>query len=127
MNPTQTAPTDQNSSIASNPLDQIQELEQRENARADKEFSALNKEKDEVVQSITKKEEEAITGLKSDAKKDLKKHGETEVSTILMDAKNEASSECEKVEKTYASRKESAMKDLIAKATDPELLFGIAA
>jgi hypothetical protein len=117
----------QNSSTATGPFDQIQELEQREKVRVDKEISAMTKEKDEVLQAITKREEQATDELKVEAKKELKKHSETELSGILMNAKNEAVAECESLESTSKDRSKAAIEKLIKQASKADTLFSTAA
>jgi len=117
----------QNSSTTTGPFDQIQELELREKVRVDKELSAMAKEKDEVLQAITKREEQATDELKTEAKKDLKKHSETELSGILMNAKNEAVSECETLESTANNRSKAAIDQLVGQASKADTLFSTAA
>ena len=127
MTSTQTTSTMQNSSTTTGPFDQIQELELREKVRVDKELSAMTKEKDEVLQAITKREERATDELKTEAKKDLKKHSETELSGILMNAKNEAVSECETLESTANNRSKAAIDQLVGQASKADTLFSTAA
>jgi hypothetical protein len=127
MTSTQTTTTAQNSSTATGPFDQIQELELREKARVDKELSAMAKEKDESLQATTKREEQATDELKVEAKKELKKHSETELSGILMNAKNEATSECETLESTSNDRMKAAVTQLVDKASKADTLFSTTA
>lgn len=127
MTSTQTTSTMQNSSSTTGPFDQIQELEQREKARVDKELTAMGKEKDEALQVIAKREEQATDELRVEAKKELKKHSETELSGILMNAKNEAVSECESLESTASDRSKAAVKQLVDLASKADTLFSTAA
>lgn len=117
----------QNSSIAASPFSQIQELEQREKVRVDKEISAMAKEKDEVMNTIAKREEQALEELKMEAKKELKKHSETELSGILMNAKNEAESECDSLKSSSNERSKAAVKQLVDLASKADTLFSTAA
>jgi hypothetical protein len=127
MTSTQTTSTSQNSATATGPFDQIQELEQREKARVDKEISAMAKEKDEALQATAKREEQATDELKAEAKKELKKHSETELSGILMNAKNEAASECESLKSTSNDRSKAAVTQLVDQASKADTLFSTAA
>lgn len=127
MTSTQTTSTMQNSSTTTGPFDQIQELEQREKVRVDKEITAMAKEKDEALQATAKREEQATEELKVEAKKELKKHSETELSGILMNAKNEAVSECESLETTSNDRTKAAVENLVKQASKAETLFSTAA
>ena len=120
----QTAATVQNSGTSTTPFSQIQELEQRENDRVEKEISAMAKEKEEVQKSIAKKEEQAVEELKIDAKKDLKKHSETELSPILMTAKKESETQCQQLESISKGQSTNAVSSIVSLAKDPTFLFG---
>jgi len=87
----------------------------------------MAKEKDEVTQTIAKREEQALEELKSEAKKDLKKHSETELSGILMNAQHEAESECESLKSTSNERSKAAVKKLVDLASKADTLFSTAA
>lgn len=119
----QTAATVQNSGTSTSPFSQIQELEQRENDRVEKEISAMAKEKDDVQTSLIKKGEQAIEDLKDDAKKDLKKHSETELSPILMTAKKESETQCQQLESISKGQSAAAINSIVAQAKDPNFLF----
>ena len=123
MTSAQTTTTIQNSGHQTSPFDQIQELEQREMERLKKEISAMAKEKEEIIQSMEKKEEQATEELKNQAKKDLKKYSETELSTILANAQKESDEECKKLEAIYKSREASVIQTLVSKASDVDFLF----
>ena len=119
MDSTQTAQTPANSAQSTSPFDQIRELERRENERVETELSAMQKEKEEVSASVSKKEEQAMDELKTAAKKDLKEYSETELASIVATAKNEAGSECESLKSSSTNKKADAVKMLVEKAKDP--------
>jgi|GEM_PF-938562 len=119
----QTTATVQNSGTSTSPFSQIQELEQRENDRAEKEISAMAKEKEEIQKSSLKKEEQATEDMKGEAKKELKKHSETELSPILMAAKKESETQCQQLESISKGQSPKAINSIVAQAKDPEFLF----
>lgn len=127
MNSSQTTQAAQNSGKTASPFDQIRELERREKERVEIELSAMQKEKTEVTLSVAKKEEQATEEMKAAAKKELKAYSETELTSIVAAAKNEAKTECEQLEARYKEKKSAAVKMLVEKAKDPENLFHTAA
>ena len=123
MNPAQTAQRSQKTGSSTSPFDEITALEERENARTEKEISALQKEKEEVSQSLLLKEEQAREELRTEAKAELKAYSEKELGTIVQKAQREAEKECEALEEGSKKKKASVVKDLVTKATDPDFLL----
>lgn len=105
------------------PFNQITELEKRENERVEKEISALEKEKQEVMTTCQNKEEEAEHNMRQKAKGELKEFSEKELSQIVDAAKKEAEAEAKKLEEEYKKFEASAAKDLAQKAKDPDFLL----
>ncbi|MDP6561352.1 MAG: hypothetical protein QF793_00325 [Candidatus Peribacteraceae bacterium] len=124
MNPAQTTKGTQNSTTGASPFTQIQELEKREKERSEKELAAMQVEKEEVTQSIAKKEAQATEELKGKAKAELKEHSEKELTKILSAATKEAESEVATIESQGKKSESSAVKELVNIAKDPRSLFG---
>lgn len=123
MNPTQTTQGSQNSSTGTSPFTQIQELEKREKERIEKELVAMQKEKEEVSRAIAKKEILATEELKENAKAQLKKHSETELTQILSTATLDAEAQVSSVESQSKKNESSAIAELVNIAKDPTKLF----
>tara|TARA_Y100000310_G_C20576786_1_gene760839 strand:+ start:773 stop:1153 length:381 start_codon:yes stop_codon:yes gene_type:complete len=123
MNPTKTDDLTQNSAKTATPFDQIKELERREKDRVETETAAMQKEKEEVSQSIAKKEEQAAEEIKGAAKKELKEYSAAEMTTIIQASKKEAEQEAIAIESAYTGKKDSAVKTLVSLAKNPETLF----
>ena len=123
MNPTQTSTGDQNSSTGTSPFTQIQELEKREKERSEKEVIAMQKEKEEVSQSIAKKEAQSTEELRGRAKGELKEYSATALSQILQTAKEDAENKVQSVEEKTKKNESSAVKELVNIAKNPDSLF----
>lgn len=123
MNSTQTAQGDQKTASGTSPFDQITELEQRENARIEKEISAMRKEKEEVTQSVSVKEETAYEEMKAKAKQELKEYSNTELKAMLHTAEEEADAECSALKKAAATKEQEAVQELISIVKNSDSLF----
>lgn len=123
MNSTQTAQGDQKTASGTSPFNQITELEQREKVRVEKEISAMQKEKEDVSQSVAKKENAAAEELKVKAKEELKEYSENDLKQILTKASKEAESDCVSMEQSASAKESDAVKELVNIAKDPDSLF----
>lgn len=118
----QTTAQAQNSGSTTSPFDQIATLEAAEAARIEKECSAMQKEKDEVMHSVNTKEQQGYDEMKDKAKAELKQYSEQELNSILSTAQSEAEAECNALEQEAGKRKAALVSDLTKKAADPSLL-----
>lgn len=114
MNPTQTAQDPQNSSTGTSPFTQIQELEKREKERVEKELVAMQKEKEEVAQSVAKKEGITTDEYKEKAKAELKEYSEKELTVILSAATTDAESEVKRIESAAKNNEPAAVQELVS-------------
>lgn len=83
----------------------------------------MQKEKEEVSQSVAKKEEQAAEDMKAKAKNELKAYSEQELAAIVANGKEEAQKECNSLESSFSSKQDAAVSMLIEKAKNPETLF----
>ena len=108
-------------SSGSTPFDKIAALEIHENARTQKEISAMEEEKREVEIALREKEEIGDQEIRDAARKELKAYRESELSTIVKDAEKAAGKETKALEESYLSREEAVVQRLQKKILNKDL------
>ncbi len=110
----------QKSATGGTPFDEIATTEQREKERVAKEFSAMEKEKVEVSQAVSQKEQQAGDEMKEQAKKEIQAYVEDEPNQILKDAKKNGKKECEKLDESYFANEEKVADELVKEMLQPD-------
>jgi len=96
----------------STPFDEILSTENREKQRVQTEKEAMIREKEDLNQSLAKKEIDAEQKLKEEAKKELAEVRSKELSAVLKTAQKSAEKKAAKLEETYKSKSKPVISKL---------------
>jgi len=96
------------------------DTEEQEAKRVKQELDAMQREREEVEKAIAEKEIQAEESLRKEAREDLQKYKDSELSFILKTAEIEAERECSQLAERSAKHTEEQVKELVTGMVRPD-------
>lgn len=101
----------------STPFDQIAALEMQETARVEKERAAMEVERNEVREALSKKEQQAEAQMKNEARAELQEYCERDITKIIKSAEGEEAKATKKLEMEYEEKAPAVINGLVEQCT----------